>query len=81
MTAETRRRSAGARRPPLPPSAEVVTLSGREYVIAPLDAFRDWEEDRAFAALMAERLRDDGEYISFDEFEKHLDRKKAGRKK
>ena len=65
----------------LPPIADVVKISGREYVIAPLDEFREWEEDKALKELMAERLEDNGPYISLEEFEKHLFRKAKGRKK
>lgn len=65
----------------LPPSADVVKISGREYLIAPLDEYREWEEDRALAALMAERLDGDGPYVSLDEFEKMLARKNKRRKK
>ena len=30
----------------LPPSASVVEISGREYIIAPFDEFKAWEESR-----------------------------------
>ncbi len=30
----------------LPPSASVVKISGREYIIAPLDEFKAWEKNR-----------------------------------
>lgn len=60
---------------PLPPSADVVEISGREYIIAPLDEYRDWEEERALAALMRERINDGDPLIPFEEFESRLDRK------
>ena len=60
----------------LPPSAEVVTLAGREYVIAPLEEFHEWSEDRTLVKLMAERMEEDAEYVSLEEFEQRLDRKK-----
>lgn len=63
----------------LPPSADVITISGRDYIIAPLDEFREWEEDRALAALMAERLATDEELIPLEEVERRLDAKKRGR--
>lgn len=65
----------------LPPSADVVKISGREYIIAPLDEFQEWEEERALAALMSKRLDEAGPYLSWAEFEKRLDRKTKGQKK
>lgn len=65
----------------LPPSADVVKIAGREYVIAPLDEFQEWGEDRMLALLMEDRLEEDGPYMSMEEFEKRLDRKNKGRKK
>jgi hypothetical protein len=41
----------------LPPSANVVEISGREYVIAPLDEFKVWDEERGREALANERRK------------------------
>lgn len=67
--------------PSLPPSADVVTISGREYIIAPFDEFKEWEEDKALAALVAERLEDGTPHLSLEEFEKRIGQKKKSRKK
>ncbi len=63
----------------LPPSADVVKISGHEYLIVPLDDFREWDEDRMLAALMAKRLESDEELIPIEEVEKRLDAKKKKR--
>lgn len=63
----------------LPPSAEVLNLSGHDYLIVPLDEFREWDEDRMLAALMAERLASDEELIPLEEVERRLDAKKKKR--
>lgn len=65
----------------LPPSADVVSISGRDYIIAPFDEYQEWEEDRALLAIMDERMADGGPYITMEELEKHLDEKNKGRKK
>lgn len=65
----------------LPPSADIVTISGRDYIIAPYDEFREWEADRALAALMSERLAEGDSGISLEEFEKRIGQKRKGRKK
>ena len=62
-----------------PPSAEIVKLSGREYLIVPMEDFQDWDDDRMLAALMAERLASNEELIPLEEVEKRLDAKKKRR--
>lgn len=84
MTTTTKKdvkKSVNKKRTLLPPSADVVVISGREYIIAPLDEFQEWGEERMLAELMAERLEEGGPYISLEEFEKRLDRKNKGREK
>ncbi len=72
-----KRRGAGRR--DLPYSAEVLNLSGRDYLIVPLDDFEEWDEDRQLTALMAERLAVDEELIPLEEMERRLDAKKKKR--
>ncbi len=80
-TMKTTKKRTGKRQSFLPPSADVVKISGREYIIAPLDEFKEWDEDRTLAALMEERIKEGGPYISLEEFERHLDQRNKGRKK
>ncbi len=66
--------------PPLPSTAEVLKLAGRDYVVVPLDDYDAWLQDAMFAVILEERLKNGpGETISFDEFEKRLDAKKKRR--
>ncbi len=69
-----------SRAPFLPPSSDVVNISGREYVITPLDEFQEWEEDRALLAIAEERLADGGSWITAEEFKKRLAKSNARRK-
>lgn len=83
MTTTTKKKGATkarSRKKPehsLPPSAEVVNLSGRDYLIVPMDEFQEWDEDRMLIALMAERLASDEELIPLEEVERRLDAKKV----
>ncbi len=80
-TVKTKRtgKRRGAERNNLPSSAEVLKLSGRDYLIVPLDDFEEWDEDRQLAALMAERMAADEELIPLEEVERSLDAKKKMR--
>ncbi len=75
-----RSRSPRVLRDMLPPSADIVEISGREYLIAPFDEYQEWEEDRALMAIVEERLNDGSTPISYEEFTKRLDRQNKGRK-
>ena len=84
MTATTKKaikKPVTANKTILPPSADVITISGREYIIAPLDEFQEWEEDKWLSTLIAERIEDGGPYIALEEFEKRLNQKNKGQKK
>ncbi len=81
MIAATKTKKSAGDRADLPPSADVVVISGRKYVIAPLDEFQEWEEDRRLASVMRERLQDGEAMISFEEFEKRLVQKNRGKRK
>lgn len=77
----TKKRTTGKKTfPPLPPSADVVEISGRDYVIAPLDEYSEWYEDQLFASLVEERLRQPNpKIVPFSEIEAALDKKRKGR--
>jgi hypothetical protein len=66
--------------PPLPPSADVAVIAGREYLIAPLDEFAEWCEDQALLPLVKERLENPNRRIvPFSEIEAALDKKGKGK--
>ncbi len=65
----------------LPPSAGVTNVAGQELVIMPLDDFEEWLEDIALSALVDERLKDDGPYISREELDARLAKRDKGRVK
>ncbi len=82
MTTATKTKKAAPRRtaakaktayPPLPPTAAVVDVGGRECVIVPLDEYDDWFHDAMLAAIMAERLASDEELIPMEEVDRRLD--------
>ena len=75
MTTGMKTKTRAVKKTDLPPSANVITLSGRKYIITPLDEFQAWEEDRRLASIMRERMNDGERMISFEEFEKRLDQK------
>jgi hypothetical protein len=77
---KTRSRSR-ARDAYLPPSADIVEISGREYIIAPLDEYAEWEEDRELMAIVEERLANGGSWLTAEEFKKGLAERNARRKK
>jgi hypothetical protein len=62
--------------PPLPPTAKVVEVAGRECVIVPLDEYDDWLQDAMLATVAADRLERSEGVISFEEMEARLDAKK-----
>ncbi len=64
--------------PPLPPTAKVVEVVGRECVIVPLDDYDDWLQDALLTAIAADRLERGGDVIPFEEVEARLD---AGKKR
>jgi hypothetical protein len=81
MTTATKTKKNAVNKADLPPSADVITVSGRKYIIAPLDEFQEWDEDRQLASIMRERMHDGESMISFEEFEKRLDQKNRGKRK
>lgn len=59
MTTTTKKRVARRKAPPfLPPTADVATIAGRDFVIVPLDDFDEWYEDHLLAVLANERAKD-----------------------
>jgi hypothetical protein len=80
MTKTTKKR-AGKRASFLPPSAGVTNVAGQELVIIPLDDFNEWLEDIALSALVEERLKDDGPYISREELDARLAKRDKRRAK
>ncbi len=66
-------------RPPLPPTAKVVEIGGRDCVIVPLDEYDDWLQDALLTAVAADRLERDEDAIPFEEFEARLDAKRKKR--
>lgn len=66
--------------PPIPPTAKIVEIGGRECVIVPLDEYDDWLQDALLTVIAADRLknhRDDA--IPFEEAVARLDARKKRR--
>lgn len=64
--------------PPVPPTANVVEIAGREYVIAPLDDYDEWLQDQLLAAIASERMAREGNLtIPWTEARKRLAGKKS----
>ena len=76
MTTATKTRSRKSRKNRMPPSADVATIAGREFLIIPLDEYDDWYDDHLLGLLMTERMTDPNQKIvPFSEIEKRLDKK------
>ena len=83
MTTTTKKgtpKRIGKNRDHLPPSADIISISGRKYLIAPLDEFQEWDEDRLLLRLVTERIEEGGPYIALEEFEKRLEQRNKGKK-
>ena len=78
-TAEKKTKFCSRGKPPLPPDSGVAVIAGKEYLIAPLDEYDDWMQDRLLAAVAADRLDNGrGSPEPFENMEKRLDRKRKG---
>ena len=79
--ATTRRVGKKTKRSQLPPTADVASIAGKEFVIMPLEDFEEWQDDMMLTALVTERLEDGEAFIPFEEIEARLDQRKKRRKK
>lgn len=77
-TTPKKRAAKKADLPPLPPTAKVVEVGGRDCVIVPLDEYDDWLQDALLAAVAADRLANvkEEDLIPFEDFEARLAAKK-----
>lgn len=66
--------------PPMPDSAEVVTLAGQDYMVVSLEDYDEWLTDAMFDVMIRERLKhDQGPAVPFEEVEARLFPKNKGR--
>lgn len=71
LTKSTKKRT-GKAESILPPSAGVTNVAGQDLLIMPLHDFEEWLEDIALSALVEDRLKDDGAYITREELDARL---------